>query len=46
VDHGFDPLEDLTYDEQGVIQLIGKPKLLHEIHRYNLSRQEDSIDEV
>lgn len=43
--HGFDPSRDLTYDEQGVIQLVGKPELEHAIRQYNRSRFEDSIDE-
>ncbi len=45
VDNEYCPDRDLTYDEQGLITLIGKPKLAREIHRYNLSRCEDSIDE-
>lgn len=44
VDAKYDPRADLKYDPQGVIQLIDKPELSQEIHRYNLSRQEDSID--
>ncbi len=42
--NNFDPDKDLAYDSQGLIHVIGKPKLVHEIHKYNLSRQEDGID--
>ena len=38
----FDPDTDLRYNHYGVLQLVGKPALEHEIHRYNLSRMEDS----
>ncbi len=44
VDHGYDPDADLMYDPQGLVNLIGKPQLEHAIHRYNVSRNEDSID--
>lgn len=44
VKHSYDPKIDLTYDAQGVVQILGKPELVHDIHQYNLSRQEDSID--
>lgn len=45
VDHGFDPDKDLIRDEQGLIQIVGKPALEHAILQYNRSRFEDSIDE-
>lgn len=44
--HKFDPVNDLRYDEQGLIQLIGKPLLEYDIRMYNRSRVEDSIEEV
>lgn len=44
VDHQFDPDKNLIRDSQGVIHLFGKPDLEQAIHRYNLSRREDSID--
>lgn len=43
--YNFNPSRDLYYDEQGLIQLAGKAALEHEIHKYNLSRHEDSIDD-
>lgn len=46
VDHEYNPDTDLTYDEQGVLQLTGKPHLEQAIRKYNRSRQEDSIEEV
>jgi hypothetical protein len=42
-DHGYDPSADLTYDDQGLIQLTGKPALEHAIHRYCVGRDEDGI---
>jgi hypothetical protein len=45
VRHNFDPVHDLRYDEQGLIQLVGKPLLEHDIRLYNRSRAEDSIEE-
>jgi hypothetical protein len=45
VEHGFDPVKDLMRDAQGVIQLVGKPKLEQAIRQYNRSRYEDSIEE-
>ncbi len=41
LEHGFDPERHLTYDHQGLIQLVGKPDLEHSILRYNRSRDED-----
>jgi len=45
IDHAYDPDVDLTYDTQGLIQLIGKPGLESALRAYNRSRNEDSIDE-
>lgn len=39
--HGFDPDTDLTKDDQGLIQLVGKPELDYEISKYNRARCED-----
>ena len=45
VNNHYDPLVDIIYDEQGVIQLAGnKPKLRDDIRAYFRSRSEDSID--
>lgn len=46
IDHKYDPRVDLRYDEQGVVHIVGKPGLIHDIHHYNLSRNEDSIESV
>lgn len=43
--HKFDPFIDLRYDHQGLIQLVGKPQLEHDIHLYNLVRQEDALED-
>jgi len=43
IDHDFDPVNDTTYDEQGLIHLIGKPQLLQAIHEYHIKRNEDEI---
>lgn len=45
IKHGFDPVHDLRRDDQGLIQLAGKPKLEHAIRMYNKKRLEDSIEE-
>jgi hypothetical protein len=45
VDNHFDPDTDLTHDEQGLIQLVGKPRLEAALRAYNRSRAEDSIEE-
>lgn len=45
VDHSYDPDKMLTHDEQGVATLVGNHKLEHAIYMYNVSRQEDGIDE-
>jgi hypothetical protein len=45
IDHQFDPYTDLSYDEQGVLRLNGKPALEEEIRKYFRSRHEDSIEE-
>ncbi len=44
-EHDYDPDTDLMYDEQGLIQLVGKPALEAAIRGYNRSRAEDSIEE-
>jgi hypothetical protein len=46
VDNKFDPKIDLRKDSQGVITLVGKPRLEHAIIKYNRARLEDSIEEV
>lgn len=45
LDNKFDPVNDLFYDEQGLIELNGKPKLEYAIMQYNRSRNEDSTEE-
>jgi hypothetical protein len=45
VDNKFSPKKDLRRDEQGVVVLVGKPKLEHAIIKYNRARLEDSIEE-
>jgi hypothetical protein len=45
VDHKYNPDTDLTYDAQGMIQLVGKPDLEQAIKLYNRSRSEDSIED-
>jgi hypothetical protein len=45
IEHGFDPDRDLMYDEQGVVQLVGNPRLEQALRQYNRSRHEDSIEE-
>lgn len=42
--NGYDPDKHLMYDHQGLVQLIGHPKLEQDIHMYNLERLEDSTD--
>lgn len=44
IDHKFDPDTDLMYDQQGLLMLIGKPKLEQAIWSYLTNRNEDSID--
>lgn len=45
VKHSFDPEFDLKFDSQGLYQYTGnKPELEHDIRRYFLARNEDSID--
>jgi hypothetical protein len=46
VDAGFNPDTDLMHDAQGVIQIVGKPKLEAAIRKYNRARCEDSIEEA
>lgn len=45
IDYKFDPYKDLRYDDQGILMLVGKPKLEQAIRHYNRSRNEDSIEE-
>jgi hypothetical protein len=45
VDNKFQPSKDLRYDDQGVLQLVGKPNLEAAIRAYNRSRAEDDICE-
>jgi hypothetical protein len=45
IKHNFCPVNDLRRDDQGVIQLVGKPGLEHDIRTYNRRRLEDSIEE-
>lgn len=45
IQNEFNPIHDLRRDHQGLIQLIGKPKLEQDIRRYNRQRMEDSIEE-
>lgn len=45
IDHDFNPDRDLMKDNQGLVQLVGKPELEHAILQYNRARNEDSIDE-
>ncbi len=42
--NNFNPITDLCYDEQGVLQLKGKHKLEQDIQKYNRERMEDSIE--
>lgn len=45
VDNAFDPKRDLRHDQNGIVVLVGKPKLEHAIIKYNRARLEDSIEE-
>lgn len=42
--HKFDPDKDIGYDEQGLVVLLGKSDMEHEIMDYNRSRLEDGIE--
>lgn len=44
VDHDYNPTADLRRDANGLIYIVGKPALVEDIHRYMISRQEDSIE--
>jgi hypothetical protein len=45
VEDHFDPLEDLKYDTQGVLQLTGHNlKLRDDVLQYFKVRNEDSVD--
>ena len=41
----YDPKKDLTYDEQGLPHLIGKPGLLQDCHEYLVHRNEDNLED-
>jgi hypothetical protein len=45
VENKFDPVHDLRRDDQGIVYLVGKPKLLHDIMKYNRDRLEDDVYE-
>lgn len=45
VEHQFNPDTDTMKDAQGVIHIVGKPKLEAAIRKYHRARNEDSIDE-
>lgn len=45
VDNKFDPDVDLRRDSQGLLYLINKPVLEHEIRRYMNARCEDGVEE-
>lgn len=45
VDNKFDPDVDLRRDAQGLLYVVGKPKLIDDIRKYMRSRQEDGIEE-
>ena len=45
INHQYDPLRDIFYDAQGLLQLTqNKPEFRDEIRRYFRGRNEDSID--
>lgn len=43
IDNHFDPIKDLVHDTQGLVKVIGKPKLVHDCRKYMLHRSEDDI---
>ena len=45
IDNDFDPLKDLTYDEQGLPFILGKPELLQDCHEYHVGRNEDNLED-
>lgn len=45
IENDFQPTQDLMFDSQGVIKLVGKPRLLEECANYMRHRHEDSIEE-
>lgn len=45
IKHKFDPTKDLMHDAQGMIQLVNKPDLEHDIRIYNRNRREDGVYE-
>lgn len=44
ISNQYDPDHDLAYDSRGLIQLVGKPRLKHDIMKYFRQRCEDSLD--
>lgn len=44
IKHKYDPMIDLGYTEEGLIKLIGKRGLEHDIRLYNRNRREDSLE--
>lgn len=45
IDHAFDPKNDITYDERGLVRLKDKPHLLDACREYLAFRNEDEITE-
>ena len=45
IDNHYDPDKDLIRDSQGLVTLVGKPKLEQAIRLYNRSRSEDDVSE-
>lgn len=45
IDSKFDPDKDLHRDQQGLLYVVNKPRLVNDISAYMRSRNEDSIDE-
>lgn len=46
IHYKFDPEVDLMYDDQGVLTLVGKPKLEQAIRHYIRQRDEDGTEET
>lgn len=45
-DKKYDPDTMIDHDEQGIAILVGNHQLEHAIYQYNISRYEDSIEEI
>ena len=43
--HDFNPATDISYDEQGLVRLVGKPELKADCREYLGGRHEDEIGE-